>query len=80
MACPHRDCGWCYYEGWVPTNSHQGACLGEYGCPVVADHGSVVWPEPDLPPINLLVLPSANNFYPDGSYIPTEDSDEEEHY
>lgn len=65
-TCKHYDCGWCYAPEGLDTNDDgQGGCGGMLTCP----QASV----PDLPPINLNVLPSADNFYSDDG------DNEEEH-
>ena len=82
MSCEYNDCGWCYAPSDEDTNARAGACALPDTCPSNTGlvHVPIVWPDLNLPPINLDVLPSAYNFYSSDTYVPTEGCDTEEHY
>lgn len=69
MRCKHWDSGWCYAPEGVATNAKAGGCYDPLSC---EGRVEIRWPEPALPPINLHVLPSAENFYSDGTYVQEE--------
>jgi len=58
--CEFYDCGWCYADDDKETTASNGACNRKSSCPQ-----AVKVEEPELPPINLNVLMSADNFYKD---------------
>jgi len=73
MACKYWDCGWCYAPRDLETNSNDGICMGQREC----SQAALIWPLPNLPPVNLNNSLSADKFYPDDEAPPNCDNAEE---
>lgn len=89
MSCKYFDCGWCYAPSDVVTTDKNGQCNLMAACPqsfdeqgreavekIYGERAPIIWPEPNLPPVNLDNSLSADNFYPDVTYNPSDDSEE----
>ena len=92
MPCKYYDCGWCYAPAGLITTDRNGQCNLMSACPQAFDEQgreaveyiynnrpADLWPEPNLPPINLNNSLSADNFYSDDT---SNDNgcEEEEHW
>lgn len=88
MPCKYNDSGWCYAPADLITTDANGQCNLMAACPqsfddygreavekIYGERSPIIWPEPNLPPVNLDNSLSADSFYPDDEVPPNEEGE-----